>query len=145
MEKLVILIVIGIISLVNWLIQRSAELRERQKLEKHRAETGEETEQLTAKSARNLMEVFRMLREEPAPAPKQQPPNLLPPLIVKPPAIPERWKPAAAQYQSLKSTTQNKIHSLSENRWTKILSSHDGIRQAIVLREILGAPKAFTL
>ena len=36
MEQLVILLVIGIISLVNWLMQRSAEIREQRKAEAER-------------------------------------------------------------------------------------------------------------
>jgi hypothetical protein len=85
MEQLIILVIIGVISLINWLIQKSAEGKER-----NAAERGEEGDSQTTiqrtptKSAENkmrdLMEALGMPLEEAPPRPlrREAPPPPLP-------------------------------------------------------------------
>jgi hypothetical protein len=157
MEQVVIIVIIGLISLVNWVVKRSAEIREERKLERqrlgipegdpfhsapHQAESPAPlTRPALAPSAemRRLMEALGLPSEEeeapPGPVVREAP---LPPLpAYRPPAAskPRAEKPAAGVASI--SPTAAPVSPLAS-----ALRSRDGIRQAIVLREILGPPKA---
>lgn len=113
MEQLIILLVIGAISLVNWLIKQSAEARERKK-QQGRQDRGEETSVLSeqetthestfgpttsqkeedpSESMRKLMEALGLPMEEepPKPAPRPArpiaPPELPKPVYQEPPPL----------------------------------------------------------
>ncbi len=156
MEQLVILLVIGIISLVNWLMQRSAEIRERRKAEAGRLgipggnpfQPAEEQPATTtapakdpAREMRKLMEALGLpLEDEEPPVHRELPPAPeLPPLPASPPKAPAP-KPAVQMPAFVPHAPPAARSALAQ-----ALRSRDGVRQAIVLREILGPPKAFTL
>jgi hypothetical protein len=159
MEQVVIIVIIGLISLVNWVVKRSAEIREERKRERerlgipegdpfHSAPHQSESPAPLARPAqapsaemRRLMETLGLpledeeppplpvVREAPAPPlpqPAHRPPAASKPRAEKPAAGVASLSPAAAPVSPLASA----------------LRSRDGIRQAIVLREILGPPKA---
>lgn len=173
-EKLVILVVIGLISLVNWIIQRSSELREKRKLEKKRmgipegnpyrsqpepappAPAAEPVAQRPAvepaAEMRKLMEALGLPLEDEPPVVKRAPE---PPLPVHPPlpvfektvqpvrmAVPA---PRLAPKPALPATPAAVVTPRPRSPWAAALRSRDGVRQAVVLREILGPPKAFSL
>ncbi len=164
MEQLVILVVIGLISLVNWLIQRSAERRGQRKQEREGRgipegdpfrQTGEDFESEEepppappvadpAGEMRKLMEALGIpleTGEPPRPEPRKPlaPPKLPPPVFVpsaKPVVEKPLFPPASAAPLEIAPRTgalRNSLHS------------RDSVRRAVVLREILGPPKAFTL
>ena len=159
MEQLVILVIIGLISLVNWLMQRSAELREKRKIEQA-AQRGEavpsarsqqeDQEQLgpqedPAESMRKLMEALGLPMEEaPPPTLKQPPPSA--PRMPEPPAIPP---PAPSPRVEFRPTPQPRrpssaaavVAHAKPTRFRELLSSRGGIRDAIVLAEVLGKPR----
>jgi len=157
-EQLVILLVIGIISLVNWLMQRSTEIRERRKAEDGRfgipgenpfqpadekPATTTEPVKDPAREMRKLMEALGLpLEDEEPPVRRELPPAPeLPPLpayLPKAPAPkPVVQIPAAAFAPHTPPAARTAL--------AQALRSRDGVRQAIILREILGPPKAFTL
>ena len=186
MEQLVILLVIGAISLANWLIKRSAELREKRKFEGKdrpvpaRSERRPEEEADPGESMRKLMEALGLPVEEPPPKlPRREAPpvpiepSAPPPLPQSPPtarrrtpAVPATPSPATApmaEAAAFEKKLENyareveaarKILSLSparpavkaaqqkSGRYRKLLSSQASARDAIVLAEILGTPKA---
>ncbi|MFZ4598060.1 MAG: hypothetical protein ACOYNN_05395 [Terrimicrobiaceae bacterium] len=172
MEQLVILVVIGLISFVNWLMQRSAELRERQKLERKKEglpegnpfqeQEPESPEPQAAPSRpvadpgaemRKLMEALGLpIEDEPTTVfvPERPAP---PPLPVAAEVRPvERAvfvpKPTPVTRSLSEDAARRRIAEAAEpvhaSPLMVALRSRDGVRQAIVLREILGPPKAFS-
>lgn len=165
MEQLVILLIIGIISLVNWLVQRSGELRKKQKLERERlgipegnpyraehekTEPAPERRRDPAADMRKLMEALGVpieeeivpepARMEPPPLPKKEPPKIA--------SAPKPSRPALAMTRPAydrPARAKAPVSPTQQNAYAKILRTKDGIREAIVMREILGPPKAFTL
>lgn len=157
MEQFVILVVIALISFINWIIQRSAELREKKKLEQKNLgipegnpyQQAEAPEPLPAPAnrepadpaaeMRKLMEALGIPLEDPAPpvVTRQQPPVEPPPL----PAAPPQPVPAPRRLplppQSTTSSTPPRQGPLAA-----ALRSRTSLRNAIVLREILGPPRA---
>lgn len=164
MEQLVVLVIIGIVSLVNWLWQRASEARERQKQERERLgipegnpfcttedeeEPGPAPQKDPGAEMRRLMEALGVPVEPPAPI---QPVRKEP--VVAPPVLPVRatFKPAGpVRLQSpvfekpLPKYSAAMPAQTPDNPIARALKSRDGIRQAVILREILGPPKAFTL
>jgi hypothetical protein len=147
MDQVVIVVVIGLISLVNWLMKRSAELREQRKLERDELPDVESAD-LPAPSVRQpsaasdemrrIMELMGMPLEEEAP----------PPLPVQPvlPVLPKYQSPKPARpAKPVSSRSEGAAETPGPSALTSALRSRTGIRQAVVLREILGPPKAFTL
>jgi len=113
MEQLVILLVIGAISLVNWLLQRSAELREKRKLERQGGPAGApplprtgpppvarggdpDAEADPAEAMRKLMEALGLPVEE-APPKIPQRGQAPPPLPVPEASVPEPAPPVPAR------------------------------------------------
>jgi hypothetical protein len=156
MDQVVIVVVIGLISLVNWLMKRSAELREQRKLEREEFVNSDpfhelpdvESADLPAPSVRQpsaasdemrrIMELMGMPLEEEAP----------PPLPVQPvlPVLPKYQSPKPARpAKPVSSRSEGAAETPGPSALTSALRSRTGIRQAVVLREILGPPKAFTL
>jgi hypothetical protein len=185
MEQLVLLLIIGLISLINWLMQRSAEMREKRKLEKARQESGDqplvmeredtgaqdadradkEPAEDPSESMRKLMEALGVPMEEAPPVRRQppsipaetaQPPVILPeeppfvppspdpvfeaPPVRKAPPLPRIESPAVAR-PKWRPKPQAPVVAAAPSRIRDLLSSPSGLRDAIVLSEILGTPR----
>jgi len=156
MEQLVIIAIIGLISLVNWVMKRSAEIREQRKLERQRLGIPEgdpfhpaENPAAPRRSAddsspdmRRLMEALGLPPAEeelpPRPVVREASPALPPLPAYRPPATP---KPRF-QSPGTRAPATPPAAAVPGSPLDAALRSHDGIRQAIVLREILGPPKA---
>jgi len=162
MEQLVILVIIGLISLVNWMMQRSAELRERRKIEHQKQgipegdpfrQTEEEEPPPTRSQAdpaadmRRLMEALGLPLEDEPPVVVREHPPAPPPLPQPPPRPAAAYKPAAPKPSATSRPYQIQSPSAHPHNGALAQSLRDKtqIRQAIILREVLGPPKAFTL
>jgi hypothetical protein len=155
MEQLVLLLVIAAISLVNWLIERSAKLREHRRREKEASNQGQPPPVSTPSfpepspreeiedQMRRMLESFGLPVEDPKPIPQKTEPvfvfeePIAPPL---PPPRPLAPPPRTALRRGLEKSTPTRTH----RPWTSRLGSPQGLREAIVLREILGPPKALS-
>jgi len=183
MEQLVILLLIALISIINWIIQKSKERREKRKLEKRADATGEPVaKHEPAPDATGTETAMRRLREAlglpeeapppvipkraepkraeaeriepkrgerpvsvPAPSPDRLAPPPLPrperkPILVHAPPVP-RWQ------EHRRSGLLHKIAkspppevSKESPRIRELLQSQGGLRDAVVLSEILGSP-----
>jgi hypothetical protein len=180
MEQLVILIIIGLISLVNWVLQKASEKREEAKL--RRADRREDqrasrrnvyTQPVpTAPDQRrksmperdpfqDLMEALGLPPEETPPAPVTASPHHVeedefgsweqqvppPPLPKAPEPVweaPPRPKKPDAKTARLASAFASVDEQPANYRGSKIrdlLAGKDAQRKAVVLAEILGAPR----
>lgn len=159
MEQLVLLLIIAAISLVNWLIEQSGKLREKRRLEKARADHEQD------RTASRRMEPPPLDPEQPAPAevgPPEEPERQLrrmlesfgfpvqeeetppPPVLAEPPALPKPLpmpKPAVRARRRWESAPATSA-TTTAHPLVRDLRSREGLRRAIVLREILGPPKA---
>lgn len=174
MDQVVIIVIIGLISLVNWLMKRSAELREQRKQERQgmgipegdpfhpESERAEDAAAPPPPAISPSADMRRLMEALGLPTDDEEPPRpvvrevstardeapqkpvvreaapVLPPLpAFLPPPPKKRW------------TTKPPILAprapAPANPFSPVLRTRDGIRQAIVLREILGPPKAFTI
>lgn len=162
MEQVVIIVIIGLISLVNWLVKRSGEIREERKQERERRGIPEgdpyhqghpratKPAAAPAPSAapsqdfRRLMEALGIPVEDeeeirpPKPVVLHAEPAALPPLPAFQPPAPQP-KPQAEKTPAPMSQCREAVPAPP---FAAALRSHEGIRQAVVLREILGPPKA---
>lgn len=179
MEQLVILIIIGLISLVNWVLQKAAEKREEAKLRRaDRREVQREsrrnvyTQPLpTASDQRrkslpdrdpfqDLMEALGLPPEETPPAPVTASPRHIEEdefgswEQVAPPPLPKAQEPAweapprpkkpDVKTAKLASAFAAVLEQPATYRGSKIrdlLAGNDAQRKAVVLAEILGAPR----
>ncbi|MEX1118697.1 MAG: hypothetical protein WEB60_07870 [Terrimicrobiaceae bacterium] len=164
MEQLVILVIIGLISLVNWLMQRSAQIKEKRRLEKA-AQQGEPVETFDSEpsfetqeerpdeSMRKLMEALGLPVEEPPPpipqrveappAPRDVPmaPVSTPNFSHKRLAEPPREVFVHEIPQILPPRRRPAIVEVAEpSRFRTLLSTNEGIRDAFVLAEVLAKP-----
>lgn len=145
MEQLVLLLIIGAISLINWLIDQSGKRREKRRLEKETF--GQESEESVYRESapappetktqmprgqemRRFLESFGIPLpeeiEEPVVNQKVVAPRQSPPPIVQPSLVASRKAPAPVR--------------MAPDRFS--LKSPAALRQAIVLREILGPPRS---
>jgi hypothetical protein len=145
MEQLVLLLIIGAISLINWLIDQSGKRREKRRLEKELSgQEGEEPAYRESSPApaetdsgiprgqemRRFLESFGI----PLPEEIQEPvvsqevvaPRQSPPPMLQPPLAVSRKTPAPVR--------------MAPDRFS--LKSPAALRQAMVLREILGPPRS---
>lgn len=152
MEQLVLLLVIAAISLVNWLIERSSKLREQRRREKEAALRGESSPQPASTlpetsgreeiedQMRRMLESFGFPVEPTKPPTSQHPPVVAIEPPVAPPPLP---KPRSFVDQApFRQQKQPARFSRERSPWLKRLDSPAGLREAVVLREILGPPKA---
>jgi len=163
MEQLVILVIIGLISLVNWLMQRSAKMKENRRLEKA-AEQGESPEEFIPESSyeaqeerpdesmRKLMEALGLPVQEapppPLPHPDPAPPIHQEPLPVARPSFRHKRLSEPPRevfaHESTKVTQPRRGPAIIElgepSRFRTLLSTSEGIRDAFVLSEVLGKP-----
>jgi hypothetical protein len=152
MEQLVLLLVIAAISLVNWLIERSAKLREKRRLEKEAANRGQpppvfapeppSPREEIEEHMRRMLESLGVPVEEPRPMPATPPPVVVFDEPPAPPPLPKAQPvlPRPALRRTKAATTAFRPRS----PWLSRLSSPQGLREAVVLREILGPPKALS-
>lgn len=196
MEQVILLLVIGLISLVNWMIQKSAEARKKRQMQE-RIDRGEEPSQPVAQrrhdpydeepesegdpaeNMRRLMEALGLPLEDAPPQPAQRQQTSPPPLpaqpreMMQPPplvrtvremeergempvhrqptpvaATPAQrpklhdWQRKAAKALEA-SAAAEASHTVKPSRARQMLRQPDSIRDAIILSEILGKPKAF--
>ncbi len=178
MEQLVILIIIGLISLVNWALQKSAEKREQAKLQREAARAGNtearrnvytQPQPVRTKSPRrpSAQDPFKELIEALGLPPDESrppvPPRLpkqdfdeeemhsleepVPSPVNRPPSV--RWHAKKPDDQTAKLAS---AFAVSEHRTSRdparvgnlksMLSSRASQRQAVILAEILGPPRA---
>ena len=173
MEQLVILLLIALISFINWLVKKSAERREARKREKA-ADQGVESlpRQIPAPplpeaepeiSMRRLREALGLPRDvEPPPVPKRvveiekpvPPPLPSPrpvpakPVIPHVPVVRAQAEPSQGEYRFIEmprgfmKPVERKIEvAARESRIRELLGSSGGLRDAVILSEILGPPK----
>ena len=187
MEQLVILVIIGLISLVNWALQKSAEKRGAAKATRteRREEKREERRNIytqpapgspqTVRPAPQQRDPFKELMEAlglpvdtppslPVPAPQQvideeeefaslekpEPPPVSPVRIVKSPGrrMPSVRRPdeKEARLASAFAAQEEKTRpwrSPDGSSIRSLLSDRSSQRQAVILAEILGRPRAF--
>lgn len=165
MEQLVILVLIGLISLINWIVQKSAEARERRKAEKPesagdslRFREEPEPEPIPARTPpdesradeplRGLMEALGV--EYPKVETPSSPPPPLPSLV----EAAKRFERAAPQVEappqpprgsaprSRRAKPRPKKTRVRPTRVHDLLSAPHGLRHGILLSEILGPPKS---
>ena len=163
MEQLVIIAIVGLISLVNWLIKRSAEVREERRLERLRKgipegdpyhadeTTGEHPTPPSPPIGNPSTDMRRLLEalglpadgEIPLEPPSQE--NFFPEPSPPPlPPSPPRRKAPLPRFENPKPAEIAPSKPEVASPLIRTLHSQGGLRQAILLREILGPPKAFT-
>lgn len=159
MEQLVLILIIALISFVNWLFKKSAELREKRKLERQTMEGGAlsqpesqpapEEDRDPDESMRRLMEALGLPQDEPPPPVIRREPNppplpqpvfevTPPPVTVPTPAAPPPRPVRAAPV--IVPTRRSAPSPLRE-----LLASPEGLKKAIMISEILGKPKSLRL
>jgi hypothetical protein len=153
MEQLVLLLVIAAISLANWLIERSAKLREKKRLLKEASQDGQPEPVTQPESAREpsaredleehmrrMMESFGMPVEETRSFQETPTPRVVfeEPVAPPPPPLP------VIHPRIRRSASKPSVARRPRSPWTARLGSSQGLREAIVLREILGPPKALS-
>ena len=166
MEQLVILLLIALISFINWLIKKSAQMREARKREQGATKSGDTLrsepppppEAEPEISMRRLREALGLPDEAQPPAlPKRMeprvPPPPLPPPQLPPPArrailhVPvapahEEYRYIGMPHHRMGKPASPKIEAAaSTSRIRELLGSTGGLRDAVVLSEILGPPK----
>ncbi len=194
MEQFVLLIIIAAISLINWILQKSAEHREKRKAERARGETIHPSEEAPqsrpagqfdgAEQTRKFLEALGLPEDALPPRPQERqqqpaPPPLPPepvgqtsrygetepepkrsflhkvdssleqrlypdvPVEVRPPTraadrLPTRTRRLPSTAAIVTTAPSSSARDLVE----QIITQKDGLRRAVVMREILGPPKA---
>jgi len=149
MEQLVLLLIIGAISLINWLIEQSGKRREQRRFEAERARREAESSpyQEPAPSPASIPEVHksepqqemrRFLESFGIPMPEEVAPQEV---------APEFLTPAPAQTPASAPTPRTIVRKLkptsSKPQQVQLeIKSPAALRQAIVWREILGPPRS---
>jgi len=160
MEQFVLLLIIAAIAFANWLIERSAKLREKRRLMKessrHEASARHHHEEPIPEVSqreqvedhmRRMLESFGFPVEEPAPEEIPHPSRPSADFYEEPaapPPLPKRIPAAAAPRTTLRRTQAAITTVRPRSPWLSRLGSPQGLREAVVLREILGPPKAFS-
>jgi len=184
MEQLVLLLVIGAISFINWLIQRSAEHKQKRRegrmnVPAHGHEPpplpGTEDDMPFGPNAQPPEELRRFfealgipIEESPPPPPPVEQRRVVQPLEEKPPPVPAPLSVPAPQLSegpsrstlvseetrelakrfadsdvTISSSTASSKGSMPDGpSLAEQLRSPEGLRRAMVLREILGPPRA---
>lgn len=163
MEQLVILVLIGLISLINWLVQKSGEMREKRKLERQAQFEGADElrqappaedptfsppsdEEVHAEKLRRFMEALGMPVEEEAPPPRPVRQASPPPMVPAPErVVTPSLVTAAAEMAPVRSLRRPVVPAPARkqepSRVRRLLSSGHGLRDAIVVSEVLGPPR----
>ena len=147
MEQLVLLLIIGAISLINWLIEQSGKRREQRRFEPERARREAEASpyQEPAPSPASIPEVYepepqqemrRFLESFGIPMPEEVAPQEVTPEILTPAPVQALAPAPRTIVRKLKPTPSKPQQVLLE------IKSPAALRQAIVWREILGPPRS---
>ncbi len=160
MEQLVLILIIALISFINWLFKKSAEAREKRKLERQTFEGGETLQrageikpgaresQDPDDSMRRLMEALGLpLEEAPPPIPRRAPASPpLPPIPALPNAAPVARPAAASAARASRATPPApkpaKPAKPGLTPLRELLASPEGLKKAVMISEILGMPKS---
>ena len=134
MEQLVLLLIIGAISLINWLIEQSGKRREQRRFEAEPAPSPASIPEVYEPEPQQ--EMRRFLESFGIPMPEEVAPQEVAPEIPTP--APAQTPPPAPRtiVRNLKPTPAKPQQVLLE------IKSPAAIRQAIVWREILGPPRS---
>lgn len=155
MEQLILLVVIGLISLINWAIKKSAQMREQKRIEEAtlRGEAPELPSEPEPRAFENSGEDpgerMRKLME----ALGLPPTDLPPPLHTEPPRPPLQKKIAPPPAQKIQApdpplpvhrarTPKLPKPAASPSPFRQLLTRPESAREAIVLAEILSSPRA---
>jgi hypothetical protein len=149
MEQLVLLLIIGAISLINWLIEQSGKRREQRRFEAERARREAEASpyQEPAPLPTSIPEVHksepqqemrRFLESFGIPMPEEVTPQEVVPEILTP-APAQKPAPAPAPRTIVRKL---KPTSFKPQQVQLEIKSPAALRQAIVWREILGPPRS---
>lgn len=155
MEQVVVLLVIAAISFINWLIKKSAEQREkRRRAAPPVIERQSQAPEVPEEDLRKFMEALGMPADEPPVRMEQweppaaevpgPPPLPVPVAVYQPPKVARPSAEALALARRLESQ-ENPIQATEIGRSTgvrQMLQSRTGLREAIILNEILSAPKS---
>lgn len=155
--QLIILILIGLISFIQWVMKKAGELRAQRELKRQADHGVTEPEPPTPVFQREVVrdessdESMRKLMDALG-LPQDTPPPIIPPRRVEPvPVAPEppplkTWvAPAAKRSESFPARRSGPMPASApkaESRFRALLGSRDGLRNAMVLSEILGPPKS---
>jgi hypothetical protein len=145
MEQVVILLLIVLISLINWLVKKSSELREARKREQGAAKSGgslrSEPPQLPEAEPEVEQRVPPPLA--PTPPPPRRPPPARP-VISHVPVVPahEEYRFIEMPHRIGKPDRPRIEVARGSSRIRELLGSAGGLRDAVVLSEILGPPKS---
>jgi len=180
MDQLVLLVIIGLISLINWVMQKAAEKREQAKLDRAEREAGKQSvyrqpppqKRVAERRARSpqqdplkdLMDALglpaetvlpRPIAQRPAPEAQEEFASLesAPPPVPQPaPAAPKpRWQPSSVRRPDEKTARLASAFAAQEKTSAEIskpaavrtlLADRASRRNAVILAEILGQPKA---
>ena len=167
MEQLVIILLIALISFINWLVKKSAAMREARKRQQV-SDKGGETLQSEPPPQREIEPDMHMrrLREalglpeeaEPPPLPRRVQERLPepaalppepPPLPMKPVFLPVSVTRPRQEFRTpefhprISKPARPRIQAgAAQSRIRELLGSTGGLRDAVVLSEILGPPKS---
>lgn len=173
MEQLIFILIIALIGFVNWLIQKSNELREQRKLERQRqAQAGRETiyapepeeaepqvfeaKDFEEEAARRLREALGLPEESefPRPVRRVEPPPVpepvfLPPVVVEkavpvvviPPPRDEEGPEKPVLHRRFRKVAVPEPVKSEPSQLRRLLASRGGLRDAVLLAEILGSPR----
>lgn len=180
MDQLVLLVIIGLISLINWVMQKAAEKREQAKLERAEREEGKQSvyrqpppqKRVAGRRARapqqdplkELMEALGLPPEAAAPQPvaprtAAEPEEEFASLESAPPPVPQsapvapkpRWQPSSVRRPDEKTARLASAFAAKEKSSAEVtkpaavrslLADRASRRNAVILAEILGQPKA---
>jgi hypothetical protein len=176
MEQLILILLVALISIINWIVQKSKQRREQRKLEKRADTTGERglaepppPETQTETAMRRLREALGLPEEaeppiiperarreapparEPTPPPFPRPAKKAP--VARVPFTPPRLEYRKFHLPHLEHRKFDLPHRLAKpvaevevrrqpSRIRELLGSAGGLRDAVVLAEILGPPKS---
>lgn len=159
MEQLVLLLIIAGISLINWLVEKSKKLREQKQFEKSQSQPRqapagipEPEPVVTPRSAQeeDSSDQMRRLLEAmgiPTEFPGEQTVELPSPIqaaLPEPPPLPQAPLATPPRPTLRKKRPASVARTENPTRWSKHLRSRSALREAIVLREILGPPRALS-
>jgi hypothetical protein len=154
MEQLILLLVIAAISLVNWLIERSGKLRDQRRREKELSNQSQPTPVPSPSpnpsprdeiqdQMRRMLESFGLPVETPEPIVQKNEPTFVFEEPIAPPLPPPRPQARTSRPASRGLIEKSTPMRIRRPLTSRLRSAH-GLREAILLREILGPPKALS-
>jgi len=158
MEQLVLLLIIAGISLINWLVEKSKKIREEKRLEQANSQSAAQTtahqeetvlsprsapDEDSSEQMRRLLEAMGIPTEFPE-QPATPEPEPVRATLPAPPPLPQAPTPPPARPSLRKKRAAAASSASQPTAWSKRLRSQAALREAIILREILGPPRALS-